>query len=276
MTEAAAPGCSCAESCAGLCGGPTRSQRRPCARQAPESELSARTGQRCLRKSSYCERRPFRRIFTSSSMVSPCGIARSHRFAGPGRPPGEHRRKESQYNTGIGEEIAIRRVEAAGTAGADLSRQGFFREDPGPLQNMAEGIDKPGDARVRSPCKIDTIFHCPEHHHAEVLVRRARAPKPGVVGDGHHIISAQIYKATHQVRKDHFKADDHTESAAGTLHHFWSIAGKKVSDSHDELIEKPKDVLERNVFSERHEMDLVVAVQNSSIGADQERAVQQA
>src|SRR5205823_13344154 len=116
----------------------------------------------------------------------------------------------------------------------------------------------------------------PEQHHAEVLVRSARPTKTGVIGGSHHIISAQIYKATHQVRKDHFKADDHTESAAGTLHHFGSIAGKKVSDSHDELVEKPQDVLERDVFSERHEMDLVVAIQNSSIGADQERAVQQA
>lgn len=189
--------------------------------------------------------------------------------------PRRRRREQRKYNTERREQIAVDGIEGAGAAGAELAAQRAFDEDVGRAQDVALRVDEPRDAGVGRAREGDPVLDGAEDHHGEVLVGRAGAAEPGVIGDRDHVVGALVDELPHEVREDHLEADDDAQAAAGRAQHARARPRHEVADADHQFVQEPQEFLQRDVLAEGHQVDLVVAVQHDAVSADQVRAVQQ-
>ena len=127
-------------------------------------------------------------------------------------PPGGQEKKSGDYNTAIRKDITMAAVKCRCVADGNAPDHGLFGKNRRRVQNASGGIDKSGDAGVGGSGKRDVIFHRAQDDHAEMLVRCCRIAEPGVVGNRDHEIGAVSHEFAHEIRKDHFEADDDTEA----------------------------------------------------------------
>ena len=102
---------------------------------------------------------------------------------------------------------------------------------------MAQGADKGADTGIRGPYQRAFRLHSPKDGHAQVLIRRACHPIPGVVCEIDEDMGPVLHLRPCQLGKDDLKADKGARRREREFQRRGSFTGLKIpKSSHSSIL----------------------------------------
>src|ERR1035438_4862906 len=169
--------------------------------------------------------------------------------------------------------IAVPRIESEVRLVSVASHQRSQRMPRSRQGHAAPRIDGGGDAIVGVPQYPSVIFDGSHARHIEVLPRSAGVAVPAVVGDVDQYLRPVLRKEAYLVGEDRLIADEEAESVAAGLKHLALLSALEIDELVRELLREEEQVAVGDVFTEGHEVNLVVTPSHCAIWIRQQRRV---
>src|SRR5258708_25837304 len=148
------------------------------------------------------------------------------------------------------------------------SSAGFSWSAP---HNSAVRIYRRGHAGVSVAQQPARIFHRAHSSLLQALGVSAAVAIPAVIRDIHEYLGAILCELPHVVRENGFVTDKDAQLLIAGRQRPARDAARKIPDFFGQTSSKRKPVLERNIFTEGNEMNLVVTSAPLTTGSDQGR-----
>src|ERR1035437_5420831 len=153
----------------------------------------------------------------------------------------------------------MRGVEGDVIAESILSRQGVRLVAWNALAHATVGVDSCRDAVVGVAKNPAAILNGAHARHVQVLPGSAGVSVPGVVADVDQHLGAEAGELADLVGKDRFITDEDSVAVTVQEKDLALLAAIEPGDFSGEFAGEEKQLLERNILTERNEVNLVVA-----------------